>query len=329
MTAMKTFLAALLALPSAPAMAQPQAQAPAQAQAQAQASRPRTILFIGNSFTQGAHSPVRYFRAGSVTDLTRSGQGGVPALFKIFTEQARLNYAVSHETQGGQSLGFHYDERRALFDRSWDVVVLQEYSTLDRDRPGDSSTYARNAARLATMFTRANPAVDVQLLATWSRADLTYRPGSPWSGRPITAMATDLETAARFVHSVSPDIDGVIPVGEAWNRAIALRIADPNPYDGVAFGQVDLWAYDQYHASTAGYYLEALVVFGKVTGIDPRTLGESERAAGELGLAPLVAAALQRAAAEQLGFPAVQRASRSSVAVNADRPVSPGTSVAK
>jgi hypothetical protein len=152
------------------------------------------------------------------------------------------------------------------------------------------------------MFTRANPAVDVQLLATWSRADLTYRPGSPWSGRPIQAMAIDLATASRFVHSVSPDIDGVIPVGEAWNRAFTQRIADPNPYDGVAFGQVDLWTYDQYHASTHGYYLEALVVFGRITGVDPRTLGERERAADDLGIAPAVAAALQRVAAEQLGF---------------------------
>ena len=296
------------------------------AAASSQAQRPRTILFIGNSFTQGAHSPVRRYRADAVTDLARGGQGGVPALFKTFADQAGLAYAVSHATQGGRTLGFHYDQRRALFDRAWDVVVLQEYSTLDEARPGDATAYRRDAVRLAQMFTRANPAVDVQLMATWTRADLTYKPGSPWSGKPPAAMASDLAAAARAVDAASPEIGGVIPVGEAWNRAWAQQIADPNPFDGVAFGQIDLWAHDQYHASLHGAYLEALVVFGKVTGVDPRTLGERERAADDLGIAPAVAVALQRVAAEQL---ADQRASRSSVSVKAERPVSAGTSVAK
>ena len=52
---------------------------------------PKTILFIGNSFTQGAHSAARNWRAGSVADLNQAGYGGVPALFKLFTEQAGLD----------------------------------------------------------------------------------------------------------------------------------------------------------------------------------------------------------------------------------------------
>ncbi|MCE3519676.1 hypothetical protein LXJ58_33530, partial [Escherichia coli] len=62
----------------------------------------------------------------------------------------------------------------------------------------------------------------------------------------------------------------------------------------------NLWSYDQYHASIAGYYLEALMVFGQVTGVDPRTLGAGERAADELGLSPDLAVSLQRVAAAQL-----------------------------
>lgn len=312
---MKTLFAVLLIALSAPAAAQRQ--------------RPRTILFVGNSFTQGALSAVRRYRADAVTDLGGERQGGVPALFKTFTEQAGLSYSVSLETQGGQSLGFHYEQRRASIDRAWDVVVLQEYSTLDAARPGDATAYRRDAVRLAQMFARANPAVDVELMATWTRADLTYTQGSPWSGRPVTAMAADLDAAARAARAGSREIDGVIPVGAAWNRAFAQRVADPNPYDGTAFGQVDLWTHDHYHASTPGYYLEALVVFGKVTGIDPRTLGARERAADELGIAPAVATALQRIAFEQLAAERDQRASRSSVAVKAEAPRASGTSVAK
>jgi hypothetical protein len=261
--------------------------------------RPRTILFIGNSFTQGAHSAVRNWHANSVIDLNRDGYGGVPALFKQFTEEAGLNYTVSLETQGGKTLGFHYDERRQLFERAWDVVVLQELSTLDHDRPGDTSGYLRDVPRLTSLFRAYNPAVQVELMATWTRADETYRPKGHWYGKPVTAMALDLRAAANLARAENRGL-GILPVGEAWNRAILSGVADANPYDGTAFGKLDLWSYDQYHASTYGYYLEALVVFGRITGVDPLTLGKDERAADELGLSPAQAGTLQRVAHDQL-----------------------------
>lgn len=266
----------------------------------AQAPTPRTILFVGNSFTQGAHSAVRNWRASSVTDLNRAGYGGVPALFKAFTEQAGLNYAVSLETQGGKSLGFHYDERRALFDKPWDVVVLQEFSTLNRERPGDPTATVRDTRRLAELFQRRNPKVEIDLMATWSRADLTYKPGSRWSGKAIAAMAVDLHAASEAVCRATPSVQQVLPVGTAWTRAFETGVADPNPYDGIAFGKLGLWAYDHYHGSVPGYYLEALVVFGAVTGIDPTTLGKDERAADELGLSDQQAVALQKVASDEL-----------------------------
>jgi hypothetical protein len=77
-------------------------------------------------------------------------------------------------------------------------------------------------------------------------------------------------------------------------------VADPNPYDGIQAGQVNLWAPDSYHASVHGYYLEALTIFGNVTGRDPRVLGDSDPVARELGIVPATAGALQRFAAEQL-----------------------------
>ena len=61
-------------------------------------------------------------------------------------------------------------------------------------------------------------------------------------------------------------------------------VADPNPYDGIEAGKLNLWTYDHYHASTYGYYLEALVVFGTLTGRDPRSLGDNECSGYELGL---------------------------------------------
>jgi hypothetical protein len=270
------------------------------APALAQAPPPKTILFVGNSFTQGAHSAVAHYRADAVTDLNGDGWGGVPALFKTFAEQTGQNWKVSLETQGGKSLGFHYQERRAKLAGKWDAVVLQEYSTLDRERPGDPANYVKFGSLMAADATRANPKVRVFLMSAWSRADQVYKPGSPWSGKPIGAMAEDLRAAAEKVRKASRDVDGILPVGQAWNRAIASGVADANPYDGVSYGQVDLWTYDHYHASIYGYYLEALVVFGRVTGVDPVTLGAQERAADDLGISETQAVQLQRIASEQL-----------------------------
>ncbi|MCH2463273.1 MAG: hypothetical protein MK335_08560 [Gemmatimonadetes bacterium] len=60
----------------------------------ADAQETRSILFIGNSFTFGSGSAVRFWRANTVTDLNEEGIGGVPALFKSFADQTELSYDV-------------------------------------------------------------------------------------------------------------------------------------------------------------------------------------------------------------------------------------------
>ena len=258
------------------------------------------ILFVGNSFTFGAGSAVRFFHPELVRDLNREGQGGVPALFKMFTQQAGLDWDVSLETAGGQDLAFHLTNKRAELTGAWDAVLLQDYSTLDRTKPGDATVHIRDAGRLAALFKAANPAAKIYLETTWPRADLTYPAGSHWHGKPIGAMVDDLARANALALLANRDLNGTAPVGEAWLRAMTQGVADPNPYDGVAYGKIDLWTWDHYHASAYGYYLSALVIFGRVTGTDPRTLGDHERAAEELGFSGLTTVALQRIAAETL-----------------------------
>ena len=65
-------------------------------------------------------------------------------------------------------------------------------------------------------------------------------------------------------------------------------------------GKLNLWADDSYHASIFGSYLEALTVFGAVTGLDPRSLGGNECSAFELGISVVQATALQKVAFEEL-----------------------------
>jgi hypothetical protein len=258
------------------------------------------MLFVGNSFTFGAGSAVRFFHPELVHDLNHGGQGGVPALFKMFAMEAGLDWDVSLETVGGQELSFHLANKKAELTGAWDVVVLQDYSTLDRLNPGDPAAHVRDAGRLAAMFKAANPAARVLLETTWPRADQIYPAGTHWHGKPVSAMADDLERADAAAILASRDIGGTAPVGEAWVRAIDQGLADPNPYDGVAYGKIDLWTWDHYHASAYGYYLAALTIFGRVTGVDPRTLGPRERAADELGFSGTTTVALQRIAAEAL-----------------------------
>lgn len=267
-----------------------------------------TILFVGNSFTFGATSAVHTFGRDRVTDLNGDGIGGVPALFKVFAEQAGLDWQVSLETSGGRDLAWHLANRRALIEQRWDAVVLQGYSTLDADRPGDGTRHVAAARALAALVRARNPAVKVSLVATWSRADQTYRPGGHWYGKPIETMARDLLVASRPALAPGRYVDTIVPVGDAWTRAMTTGLADPDPYDGIAFGRVSLWGWDQYHASAEGSYLSALMIFGSVTGHDPRRIGSggdgvrAERAAFELGLDPRIAAGLRAVAAAQLGF---------------------------
>ena len=136
-------------------------------------------------------------------------------------------------------------------------------------------------------------------MATWSRADETYPEKGAWAGKPIETMARDVRVAYDKA-AAAAGAKAVIPVGESWTRAMQTGVADPNPYDGIEAGKLDLWTYDRYHASTHGYYLEALVIFGSVTGRDPRALGDNECSAFELGLSRAEAKALQQVAFDQL-----------------------------
>jgi hypothetical protein len=261
----------------------------------------RSILFVGNSFTYGAGSAVRFFHPETVTDLNEQGIGGVPALFKAFAAQAGLAYAVYLETQGGSGLDFHLATKLAVIDRrAWDTVVMHGHSLLDVDKPRDPAKLVATATQLAKVFVARNPEVDIFLTATWARADQTYPAAGAWAGKPIETMARDVRAAYDLAAASAPAVKAVNPVGEAWNRAMQTGVADPNPYDGVTYGQLDLWTYDHYHASTFGYYLEALVVFGAVTGRDPRSLGAHECAAFELGMSQREAGALQQVAFDEL-----------------------------
>ena len=169
----------------------------------------RTILFIGNSFTMGSGSPVHTYQANTVHDLNPPndrGQtlGGVAAIFKEFTKEAGLDYDVSIEAVGGKNFDFHYNEKLALIDRPWDDVVMQSYSQLNKDHPGDPAIVVDYGARLDKLFHAKNPNVHVWFNATWSRADYASPEIAPWKGKPIEQMAKDVYAGFEKARAASP-----------------------------------------------------------------------------------------------------------------------------
>jgi hypothetical protein len=260
----------------------------------------KSVLFVGNSFLFGSGSAVRFYRADTVTDLNHEGIGGVPALFKSFTQQAGLDYDVALETRGGSGLDFHLAEKLGVIgSKPWDAVVMHGFSLLDAEKPRDPAKLVATSKQMADFLRGKNPNVELYLISTWARADNVYPARGAWSGHTVEEMTKDVR-AAYDQAANGANVKGVIPVGESWLRAMQTGVADPNPYDGIEANKLNLWTYDSYHASTHGYYLQALVIFGTVTGLDPRSLGDGECSAFELGLSRPEARALQQVAFDQI-----------------------------
>jgi hypothetical protein len=133
----------------------------------------------------------------------------------------------------------------------------------------------------------------------------------------LAAMTADLRASfaakmqpipGRENVKVNPGLAGVIPVGDAFQRAIDDGIAKADGFynaegtyaEEVPSDKPNLWWIDYLHASKHGSYLSALVIFGTLTGISPASFGASEKAAADLGINPGDAVRLQRVAADQL-----------------------------
>src|SRR5687767_328184 len=161
-----------------------------------QAQSGTSILFVGNSFTYGAGSAVRFYRADTVMDLNNEGIGGVPALFKSFTQQAGLEYDVALETRGGTGLDFHLAEKLALIgSKPWDTVVMHGFSLLDAQKPRDPAKLIATSKQMADFLRGKNPGVELFLISTWARADHVYPEKGAWHGQTVEVMTRDVRAA--------------------------------------------------------------------------------------------------------------------------------------
>ena len=370
---------------------------------------PVRILFVGNSYTFGRLDPVMSYNAANVHDLTAgfaainpSGTnafephpwGGVPGIFKKFTDEAGLSYDVSISARNAATLRGQFLDtansdwklRENVATQKWDNVVLQEQSdaVLPAGRGknaniaqfdayagqferfihgGAAQTYKETtlygglAACMATGLSAtscninrviaANPnasaATKVWLTETWARPDMVYAhlntvddPNSPY-GAPIpdgtdtqatlyygslAAMTADLHAGFAAEAVNDPNFAGVLPVGDAFQYAFDHGLVQTGGfYDakGVYVPStnmpMDLWFDDDLHASKYGSYLDALIQFGEITGLDPTSLGLGEQAAMDLGISVADAHTLQRVAAIQLGVGVVPEPATTSLLI--------------
>jgi Domain of unknown function (DUF4214)/Divergent InlB B-repeat domain len=123
----------------------------------------KLVLFQGNSFTFGRVDPVMSYNTANVTDLTdqmwRTNDlgsnpdephpwGGIPGVFKKFTDQLNLDYDVSISARNAASMRGHFlnsnpagwDLRGNIASQRWDIVVLQDLS--DQPLPAGRSPNA-------------------------------------------------------------------------------------------------------------------------------------------------------------------------------------------
>jgi len=181
----------------------------------------------------------------------------------------------------------------------------------------------------------ANASADtkVYLTETWARPDMVFAhqittpdPASA-SGEPIVDTSTaggdatlyysslgdmtaDLHAAFAGEAANNPGLAGIVPVGDAFQLGVDQGSVQSSGFfdaNGVFIppkpGEpLDLWWDDDLHASKYGSYLDALVQFGTITGLDPLSLGGNESAAQSLGIASTDALFLERLAAEDLGM---------------------------
>ena len=211
-------------------------------------ARADDILFIGNSFTFGASAPVVRLN------------GGVPKLFQAIARSKGKRVLTFSVTAGGKDWSYHLAQPvtgRMLDARVWTWVVLQDYSA----RPthdGNVRQFLQDGETFSDKIAQKSPHAGILLYETWARPAGSFYNGQPdhdFSG-PAQMMAELHQSYGRLrddLAAKNPDREvRVALVGTAFARVAALY---PN---------LNLYASDQHHADSDGYYLAALVIYEAV-----------------------------------------------------------------
>ena len=185
------------------------------------------LLFIGNSFI---------FR----NDL--------PALIG---QMAPHEIETQNIVAGGASLRLHLNSgaiENALDEAKWDIVVLQEQSTLPIK---NTKRFHENVREVQQLIEKTG--AQTALYQTWARQNA-----------PETQ-----DTLNRAYETIAEEIGALlIPVGAAWQKALAM----PNEGQNEMQNDLPLYDADGSHPAPLGSYLAACVFVSKLWNQDARGL---------------------------------------------------------
>jgi hypothetical protein len=209
--------------------------APALARPALPAARPLRVLLVGNSYTKFNMMPKLLSR------LSLAVHGARPL-------------QVDFEVHGGYSLRMHWVARRAaerIRHGHYDFVVLQGHSLSAVDHEGELDEYAERFEHLA-----AETGARTVLYQTWPRKDGSREYEKNEHVHSFAEMAARVDSvysgiAARLGARLAP-------VGRAFVRAVDEQAG------------VELYRSDDSHPTPAGSFLAACVLYGALTGEDPR-----------------------------------------------------------
>jgi len=202
-------------------------------------SEPRTVLWIGNSYTYG-------------NDL--------PRMVQSLAQNDGKSIQYDSHTNGGWTWGKHAASATTINkikSKPWDVVILQEQSQLPAF--GEQQVCMESVAPLQTLMSviRENsPNTVAQFYATWGRPGVdVFDQWQYYLSQRYYLFACMVSAPARMA-----------PVGEGFKLMEELHGAQ---------ARLSLYAPNDHHASVQGTYLAACVHFLSIYGEGTSVVGNA------------------------------------------------------
>ena len=177
------------------------------------------ILSIGNSFSQDAHKYLHDLakREGVNLKAVNLYIGGCSLrthYLNMLEDLAAYNYEYN-----GEFVGLKASIKQALLSENWDVVTLQQVSTLS----GKFETYSPYIEELAKYVKKYCPHSKIAIHQTWAYAETSVdRITSQGFNNPkemLSSIINAYDNAAKLICA-----DGIIPCGQAMMKALDLGI---------------------------------------------------------------------------------------------------------
>jgi hypothetical protein len=221
------------------------------------------VLFVGNSLLGTVN------QAGEDT----------PTLMRHLAVLAGRTLGVTKAMHSGYTLRQNWTDGQAATAlsgaRRYDVIVLQEYSTLVATNPSAARNTLLNiyGPRLARAL---RPGGRVVLFKNWALVD-----PAPFPSRAAATAAINRNYKALSAGLHTPNL--LAPIGDEFETIIAAK------------GTSYLIAADGKHPNDTAIYLDAVTLYGMVFRASPRTLAD-------VYLNSAVASSLRAVAATALGY---------------------------